>query len=136
MPHDHMPSEHPPSYTPSHDPPPLDSPSMSAPEPTPMHHERTLPPLPAAAAAEPRVTPEPAAEPQFAWPSSNPLTAYYQPGPSRLSPKNQGSDSPTWIDIDTPDSRGWRANSVFIDDPDVRLAAEALGDLRAGMSPA
>jgi hypothetical protein len=27
-----------------------------------------------------------------------------------------------------------RASSVSLDDPDVRLAAEALGDLRAGMS--
>jgi hypothetical protein len=28
-----------------------------------------------------------------------------------------------------------RASSVSLDDPDVRLAAEALGDLRAGASP-
>jgi hypothetical protein len=27
-----------------------------------------------------------------------------------------------------------RASSVSLDDPDVRMAAEALGDLRAGMS--
>ena len=33
-----------------------------------------------------------------------------------------------------PESRGRRGGSVLsIDDPDVRLAAEALGDLRAGM---
>lgn len=39
------------------------------------------------------------------------------------------------MDIDTPDSRGKRGGSVLsIDDPDVRLAAEALGDLRAGMN--
>lgn len=32
------------------------------------------------------------------------------------------------------ESRGRRGGSVLsIDDPDVRLAAEALGDLRAGM---
>jgi hypothetical protein len=38
------------------------------------------------------------------------------------------------MDIDTPDSRGRRGGSVLsIDDPDVRIAAEALGDLRAGM---
>lgn len=37
------------------------------------------------------------------------------------------------MDLDTPDSRGRRGGSVLsIDDPDVRLAAEALGDLRAG----
>lgn len=72
------------------------------------------------------------------WPSSNPLTAYYQPGPSQLSPKggrsSKGLDSPTTMDLDTPDGRGRRGGSVLsIDDPDVRLAAEALGDLRAGM---
>ena len=38
------------------------------------------------------------------------------------------------MDTDTPDSRGRRGGSVLsIDDPDVRIAAEALGDLRAGM---
>ena len=43
-------------------------------------------------------------------------------------------DSPATMDIDTPDSRGRRGGSVLsIDDPDVRIAAEALGDLRAGM---
>jgi hypothetical protein len=35
----------------------------------------------------------------------------------------------------SPDGRlDGRAGSVNIDDPDVRLAAEALGDLRAGKS--
>jgi hypothetical protein len=70
------------------------------------------------------------------WPSSNPLTAYYQPGPSQLSPKSRPAlvESPGMMDIDTPDSRGRRGGSVLsIDDPDVRLAAEALGDLRAGI---
>lgn len=43
-------------------------------------------------------------------------------------------DSPGGLNIDTPDSRGRRGGSVVsIDDPDVRVAAEALGDLRAGM---
>jgi hypothetical protein len=49
-------------------------------------------------------------------------------------------DSPKTMDIDTPDSGRKRSGSVLsIDDPDVRLAAEALealealGDLRAGM---
>jgi len=42
-------------------------------------------------------------------------------------------DSPSGMDLDTPESRGRRGGSVLsIDDPDVRLAAEALGDLRAG----
>lgn len=43
-------------------------------------------------------------------------------------------ESPTAMDMGTPDSRGGRGGSVLsMDDPDVRLAAEALGDLRAGM---
>lgn len=46
------------------------------------------------------------------------------------------ADSPSAMDIDavTPDSRGRRGGSVLsnLDDPDVRIAAEALGDLRAG----
>lgn len=56
------------------------------------------------------------------------------------------TDSPDVMDLDTmrsgplsavsPDGRlDGRAGSVNIDDPDVRLAAEALGDLRAGKSP-
>lgn len=54
------------------------------------------------------------------------------------------TDSPSTMDLDTgsnsiysaasPDRYGdGRAPSVNLDDPDVRLAAEALGDLRAGM---
>lgn len=129
---DHMLQEQPPSYTQSHDPQSLSFPSVPTADPPPIHHERTLPPLPAAP-SEPRYRSE---EHQFVWPSSNPLTAYYQPGPSALSPKTQtsgGMESPRTMDLDTPDSRGRRGGSVLsIDDPDVRLAAEALGDLRAG----
>ena len=125
-----MRSEHPPSYSQSHDPSTLNLPSAPTTELPSVHHERTLPPLPAV-----RLEPIAAAEPApFVWPSSNPLTAYYQPGPSQLSPKNKSMDSPGGMDIDTPDSRGRRGGSVLsIDDPDVRIAAEALGDLRAGM---
>ncbi|KAL5350497.1 transcriptional regulator opi1 [Pseudogymnoascus australis] len=64
-----------------------------------------------------------------AWPSSNPFVSYYRPpnGSPRSAP---GVDSPGAMDLD--DSRGVRGGSVLsIDDPDVRLAAEALGDLRA-----
>jgi len=42
-------------------------------------------------------------------------------------------ESPRTMDIDTPDSRRRGGSVLSIDDPDVRLAAEALGDLRAGM---
>ena len=126
--------EQPPSYSQSHDPQSLNFPSVPTAEPPPIHHERTLPPLPPTP-AEPRFRQE---EHQFAWPSSNPLTAYYQPGPSQLSPKgnsSHGVESPSTMDIDTPDSRGRRGGSVLsIEDPDVRIADEALGDLRAGTS--
>jgi hypothetical protein len=126
--------EQPPSYAQSHDPQSLSFPSVPTADPPPMHHERTLPPLPPAP-SELRLRAE---EHQFVWPSSNPLTAYYQPGPSQLSPKNKtsshGIDSPSTMDTGTPESRGRRGGSVLsIDDPDVRIAAEALGDLRAGV---
>ncbi|KAF8853434.1 Opi1-domain-containing protein [Acephala macrosclerotiorum] len=131
MEQDHMLREEPPSYTQSHDPQSLNFPSVPTADPPPIRHERTLPPLPPAP-AEPRYRQE---EHPFVWPSQNPLTAYYQPGPSALSPKtgsSYGMDSPKTVDLDTPDSRGRRGGSVLsIDDPDVRLAAEALGDLRA-----
>ncbi|TVY92814.1 Clock-controlled protein [Lachnellula willkommii] len=131
MEQDHMVPEQPPSYSQSHDPQSLEFPSVPTTNPPCAHHDRTLPPLPSAP-TEPRFRAE---EHQFVWPSSNPLTAYYQPGPSQLSPKNSstiGIDSPSGMDLDTPESRGRRGGSVLsIDDPDVRLAAEALGDLRA-----
>lgn len=128
-----MPREQPPSYSQSHDPNSLNLPSVPINNPTSIRHERTLPPLPVIP-LEQRVRQE---DQPFVWPSSNPLTAYYQPGPSQLSPKSRPThvDSPSMMDVDTPDSRGRRGGSVLsIDDPDVRLAAEALGDLRAGMS--
>lgn len=64
------------------------------------------------------------------WPSSNPLTIYYSPG----SRSTQELSSPNPMDVDiVADGHNWRGGSVLsIDDPDVRLAAEALGDLRAG----
>ncbi|KAI5461719.1 transcription factor Opi1-domain-containing protein [Mariannaea sp. PMI_226] len=71
------------------------------------------------------------------WPHMNSLPPY-QPPP--LPP--QAANSPVKMDIDTssnsvvsaasPDRlTDARASSVSLDDPDVRLAAEALGDLRA-----
>lgn len=70
------------------------------------------------------------------WPSGNPYSAYYAPGHGR-------ADSPLRMDVDTttnattraplsPDDMAVRASSVSLDDPDVRMAAEALGHLRAG----
>lgn len=70
-----------------------------------------------------------------AWPTGNPYSAYYAPGHGQ-------ADSPMRMDMDTmsngtrgplsPDTMAGRASSVSLDDPDVRMAAEALGDLRAG----
>lgn len=127
--------ECPPSYA-SHDPQTINLPSVPTADPPPIHRERVLPPLPPLP-AETKYRQESAAEIPFTWPSSNPLTAYYQPGPSQLSPKiatRRSTDSPNGMDLDLSDSRVRRGGSVLsIDDPDVRLAAEALGDLRAGM---
>lgn len=70
------------------------------------------------------------------WPTGNPYSAYYIGGYGHLA------DSPARMDIDSmsngtrgplsPDVMGGRASSVSLDDPDVRMAAEALGDLKAG----
>ncbi|RDW95154.1 hypothetical protein BP5796_00917 [Coleophoma crateriformis] len=127
--------EQPPSYQ-SHDPQSISLPPAPPSEFAPIHHERKLPPLPATP-VEARYRADTSTDQPFIWPSSNPLTAYYQPGPAKLSPIHNASnntDSPSAMDLDvsTPDSRGHRGGSVLsIDDPDVRLAAEALGDLRA-----
>ncbi|KAJ4416564.1 transcriptional regulator opi1 [Gnomoniopsis sp. IMI 355080] len=69
------------------------------------------------------------------WPSGNPYSVYYTPG------YGQSADSPAKMDIDSsssgtrgplsPDTLGGRASSVSLDDPDVKMAAEALGDLKA-----
>lgn len=72
------------------------------------------------------------------WPSMNPLTTFYTPSHA------QAADSPQRMDVDVSSSGttsaaspdqfyDGRASSVSLDDPDVRMAAEALGDLRAGM---
>jgi hypothetical protein len=71
-----------------------------------------------------------------------PLGHFAQPSPMSIS---QRTDSTGTIDADTgstgvisaasPDRYlDARSGSVSLDDPDVRLAAEALGDLRAGWS--
>lgn len=71
-----------------------------------------------------------------AWPTGNPYSAYYTGG------HGHSADSPARMDIDSmsngtrgplsPDTLNGRASSVSLDDPDVRMAAEALGDLKAG----
>ncbi len=60
------------------------------------------------------------------WPSLNPFTTYYTPSyldPAESSP-SMASDR----------SVGHRGGSVSLDDPDVRIAAEALGQMRTGTS--
>lgn len=81
------------------------------------------------------------APPLHQWPSLNPISPYHvSPG---LSQPAHRIDSPTAMDLNassnsvasaaSPDRHmDGRASSVNLDDPDVRLAAEALGDLRAG----
>lgn len=70
------------------------------------------------------------------WPSGNPYSAYY------TGNNAQSAGSPAKMDLDSlssgtrgplsPEPVGGRASSVSLDDPDVRMAAEALGDLKAG----
>ncbi len=74
------------------------------------------------------------------WPSLNPLTAYYTPShvqpaesPPRMDVDAVPSSSSGTLSAASPDKYyDGRASSVSLDDPDVRMAAEALGDLRAG----
>jgi len=85
---------------------------------------RTLPPMQSPPLEQLQPTTEHNSIPT-SWPSSNPLTAYYQ----------SSTDSPVPMDLDLDRERHRRGGSVLsIDagDPDVRIAAEALGDLRAG----
>jgi hypothetical protein len=93
---------------------------------------QTLPPLSSLTAAQHHVSlpkpPEPSqsapySRPTNHWPSLNPFTTYYKP--SYLEP----AESPPSIVSDPGASR-----SVSLDDPDVRIAAEALGQMRTGAS--
>jgi len=143
--------ERPPQYFVDHDPNTIHLPSIPSTILPPAHRERTLPPIsslthesehqfrsieksdhPHLPLAHLRTEEPP---PNF-WPSANPLAAYYQSSASHVSPRSKTSvsaDSPNAMDLDT-DSRGRRGGSVLsMDDPDVRMAAEALGDLRAGI---
>jgi hypothetical protein len=66
------------------------------------------------------------AKPPNHWPSLNPFTTYYTPSyldPVESSP-SMGSDP----------GASHRGSSVSLDDPDVRIAAEALGQMRTGAS--
>lgn len=92
----------------------------------------TLPPLSSVTGPLPN-PPEPSHPPPFSnrinhWPSLNPFTAYYSP--SHLDPIEPSPSMASSMGSDRGDAR--RSASVSLDDPDVRIAAEALGNLRAG----
>lgn len=82
--------------------------------------------------------------PVHSWPPLNPIASYFpSPGQTHQAQHAHRLDSPSTMDLDassnsvasaaSPDRHmDGRASSVNLDDPDVRLAAEALGDLRAG----
>ncbi|KPM40808.1 hypothetical protein AK830_g5761 [Neonectria ditissima] len=76
--------------------------------------------------------------PNAHWPPLNSLPPYHPSGPQPM----QTAGSPIKMDMDTSSNSAAsaaspdrpldaRSGSVSLDDPDVRLAAEALGDLRA-----
>jgi len=66
------------------------------------------------------------------WPSLNPLTAYYTPSHALPPEPPKRQESRTEFVFRGRSER--RSTSVSLEDPDVRMAAEALGDLRAGTS--
>lgn len=131
----------PPAYTQAHDPASLSFPDAPKTELPPIQLQsdasaaanHDLPSLSSVTGPQPQFygsprTTEPSYSPEpfkpAQWPSMNPLTTFYAPSHA------QATDSPQRMDVDVG-SNG-RASSVSLDDPDVRMAAEALGDLRAG----
>ncbi len=98
---------------------------------------RSLPPLSSVTGAQAHVPlpkppepshPAPHTKQTNHWPSLNPFTTYYTP--SHLDP---GESSPS---MGSDRSVSHRGASVSLDDPDVRIAAEALGQMRTGELPA
>ncbi|KAH6692530.1 transcription factor Opi1-domain-containing protein [Plectosphaerella plurivora] len=102
--------------------PPISRPPIPTSLPALQHSEAALP------------KPKPAVT---HWPSMNPFTTYYTP--SHLQPSQALSPADVNSDTNSIASPGYesRGPSVSLDDPEVRLAAEALGDLKAdfGNSP-
>ncbi|KAI0123335.1 transcription factor Opi1-domain-containing protein [Xylariales sp. AK1849] len=104
--------------------------SMYTSPPSQPQTQPSFPPAPTYAPPPPPARPQPTH-----WPSLNPLTAYYTPShaeevePLRME---EDSSSNSVASAASPDQFDHgRSSSVSLDDPDVRLAAEALGDLRA-----
>ncbi|KAK5655687.1 hypothetical protein OQA88_5620 [Cercophora sp. LCS_1] len=63
------------------------------------------------------------------WPSLNPYTVYYAPGHTQPADRMDAERMKSAASPERYHER--RSASVSLDDPDVRMAAEALGDLRA-----
>ncbi|KXJ93562.1 transcription factor Opi1-domain-containing protein [Microdochium bolleyi] len=107
-------------------------PARKAPSPPSAALPTTRPPIPIPPI--PQVA-KPAPAPITHWPSLNPLTAYYTPS------HVEDGGSPMRMDLDTGSNSGTspdrfadgRASSVSLDDPEVRMAAEALGELKADL---
>ncbi|KAF3799235.1 Clock-controlled protein 8 [Colletotrichum gloeosporioides] len=119
----------PPRFAPPPPPPPPPSQSLEA------KHRRQQPqpqqPPPALTRASTTTVP------LTHWPSLNPLTTYYTP--SHAQPANTTARMDLDLSNNTPMSAAspdryydTRERSVLLEDPDVRMAAEALGDLKAG----
>ncbi|RKF63108.1 Clock-controlled protein 8 [Erysiphe neolycopersici] len=99
----------------------------------PPRCDRTLPPLPFLLRESKLSTNE-----NSQWPLKNHIDTHFQTVQSQpsTSASNSPSESPRLTQIGSPDFHYLRSSSVLsIDDADVRLAAEALGDLRAGSPP-
>ena len=117
-------------------PPDLDSLPNRLPPLTRHDRDRSLPSLSTLTGDVMLDQPPPPHPPQ--WTALNGPMAYRQP----QQPPLHRADSPATMDFDassvastaTPERLldGGSNNSLNLDDPDVRLAAEALGDLRAG----
>ncbi|KAF6823210.1 clock controlled protein (transcription factor Opi1) [Colletotrichum musicola] len=130
----------PPRFAPLQPPPPLSQP-IEPPPPRQPHQQAPVqppPPLqqPPAHLRAPTTTKTTTTAPVTHWPSLNPLTTYYTPSHA------QPADPPARMDLDVntnsalsalsaAESRDRRAVSVNVDDADVRIAALALGELRA-----
>lgn len=114
-----------------------DTPTTELP-PIQPHHERaasaTNHSLPSLSSVTSGLQPKPEPRPApTQWPSLNPYTVFYSPGYAK--PAEVPSRSDTDASAASPERYyDRRSGSVSLDDPDVRMAAEALGDLRAGMS--
>jgi len=86
--------------------------------------------LPSLSSVTNGLPPSPEPRPTTCWPNLNPLAVYYSPGmqtgetPSRVDREGSSTSSERYHDR--------RSASVSLDDPDVRMAAEALGNLRTG----